>query len=182
MSANVAVIYAGDLAAVAEAFGEAAGHFGAARVLRVAEGAQPGHADAGLNDLEWADGIAFGTPAGEGTPAPELMRFLERSRPLWSSGKLYDKAVTVLTDEPEHLTPDSVLHPVYDVLYRWGAVIVGPKAFELEREASPRRPLAGSTSPLPAPRLRSTQYRAVRFARLAGLLAQERAGRAWLEL
>ena len=160
MSANVAVIYTGGLVAVAEAFGEAAGHFGAVRVLRVAGGAQRGHAQAGLGDLEWADGIAFGTSAGEGAPAPELMRFIESSRPLWTSGRLYAKAVTVFTDEPEHLAPDSVLHPVYDALYRWGAVIVGPKAFELKREARPGRPLAGSTSPLPAPRLRSAQYRA----------------------
>jgi NAD(P)H dehydrogenase (quinone) len=182
LSVNVAVIYTGDLEAVAEAFGEASGRFGAVRVLRLAGGAQRGHADAGIGDLEWADGIAFGTPGGEGAPAPELMRFIESSRPLWSSGRLYDKVVTVFTDEPERMASDSVLHPVYDALYRWGAVIVGPKAFELEREAQPRRSLAASTTPLPAPRLRSAQYRAVRLARLAGVLAQERARTAWREL
>ena len=48
------------------------------------------------------------------------MRFIASTEPLWSSGRLYDKAVTVFTDEPEHFAPDSVLHPIYDALYQWG--------------------------------------------------------------
>lgn len=101
------------------------------------------------------------------------LRFIESSEPLWSSGRLYDKAVTVFADEPEHLALDSVLHSIYDALYRWGAVIVGPKAFELEREVGP------STA---EPRLRSAQYRALRLARLAGLLSEERTRRGSLEV
>lgn len=183
MSVNVAVIYAGDLVTVAEAFADVAGHLAAVRVRRVAAGTHRGrHADADPSDLEWADGIAFGTPAGTGAPAPELMRFIESSEPLWSCGRLHDKAVTVFTDEPEHLAPDAVLHPVYDALYRWGAVIVGPKAFELEHAAQPGRSLTEGTSPLPPPRLRSAQYRALRLVRLASVLAGERARTAWLEL
>ena len=74
MSGNIAVIYAGDLAAVAEAFGEAAAHLAArVRVLRVGGGESDeragGDPRAGLGDLEWADGIAFGTPIGDGAPA-----------------------------------------------------------------------------------------------------------------
>lgn len=187
MSANIAVIYAGDLDAVAEAFGEAAGQLSAnVRLLTIADhgAARDGlpYTEARLRDLEWADGIAFGTPVGDGAPDPALMGFIESSEPLWSSGRLYQKAVTVLTDEPEHMAPDSVLHPVYDALYRWGAVIVGPRGFELEiRAPLDPRPVRRRSS-LSAPRLRSAQYRARRLTRLAAVLASDRARLERLEL
>jgi NAD(P)H dehydrogenase (quinone) len=187
VSGNVAVIYSCELDAVAQAFAEAAGHLAThVRVLRLA-GAHDQADDGGsdrrpeLTDLEWADGIAFGTPIGDGAPDAELMRFIASTEPLWSTGRLYDKAVTVFTDEPEHMAPDSVLHPIYDALYRWGAVIVGPRGFELELEARPTAPLVHSASELPAARLKTAQYRAVRLARLAGILAEEHARRARYE-
>ncbi len=185
MSGNIVVIYAGDLAEAADALAEAAGHLSArVRVLTVAGGEnEDGTSSSAVpGDLEWADGIAFGTPVGDGAPAPALMQFIESSEPLWSSGKMYDKAVTVFTDEPEHFAPDSVLHPIYDALYRWGAVIIGPRGFELELDARAGGRQADSGSHLPAPRLRSIQYRAVRLARLAGVLAEEHARRARVEL
>jgi NAD(P)H dehydrogenase (quinone) len=186
MSGNIAVIYTGNLAAVAETFGEAAAHLAAeVRVLCLEAERAPAqreHRPPNLDDLEWADGIAFGTPIGGGTPAPDLMSSLGCTEPLWSSGRLFDKAVTVFTDQPEHIAPDTVLHPIYDALYRWGAVIIGPRGFELELKAPPRAEFLASTSSLPAPRLRSAQYRAFRLARLAGVLAEEHARRARLEL
>lgn len=180
MSANIAVIYAGDLSAVAEAFGEAARRLSAeVRLLSVADrgGGEDDslHAEATLGDLKWADGIAFGTPVGGGAPDWTLMQFIESSKPLWSSGTLYEKAVTVFTDEPEHMAPDAVLHPVYDALYRWGAVIVGPRGFELEVRA-PLHPRPAGVVPLvPASRLASAQYRARRLTRVAAVLAGDRA-------
>ena len=179
MSGNIAVIYARDLAAVAEAFGEAAGHLATrVRLLRVGGDERDARADgdprAGLGDLEWADGIAFGTPIGDGSPAPILMRFIASTEPLWSSGRLYDKAVTVFTDEPEHFAPDSLLHPIYDALYQWGAVIIGPRAFELALDAHPTDSVPSPSPPLPAAKLRTAQYRAAWLARLAGVLADDR--------
>lgn len=187
MSGNIAVIYAGGLEPIAEAFGEAAGHVAArVRLRRLAESDPPGsvapHEQPTLHDVEWADGIAFGTPIGTGTPAPELMRFIQGTEPLWSSGRLYDKVVTVFTDEPEHMAPDSVLHPVYDALYAWGAVIVGPRGFELELDARPDRDIAEDSSALSSPRLRTARYRAFRLARLTRVLAEEQARLARLEL
>ena len=102
------------------------------------------------------------------------MRFIEGMEPLWISGWLNDKVVTVFTDRPEQIAPDSVLHPIYDVLYRWGAVIVGPRAIELTLDARPAGSVPERPSPLPAARLRTAQYRAARLARLAGVLADER--------
>lgn len=179
MSANVAVIYAGDLGAVAEAFGEAAKRLSAqVRLLTLVNGEHGGngaiHTRAGLRDLQWADGIAFGTPVGDGAPAPALMSFIEGSEPLWSSGTLYEKAVTVFTDEPEHSAPDTVLHPVYDALYRWGAVIVGPRGFELGLQAPPDPLPEARRCVLSGSRLRTAQYRARRLTRVAAVLASDR--------
>jgi NAD(P)H dehydrogenase (quinone) len=112
------------------------------------------HPDARFGDLEWADGIAFGTPVGDGRPAAALMGFIEATEPLWSSGWLHDKVVTVFTDEPEHFAPDSVLHSIYDALYHWGAVIVGPRAFELASDAQRRHGVSESGGPLSASRLK----------------------------
>ncbi|HJS96358.1 MAG TPA: hypothetical protein VJ741_18980 [Solirubrobacteraceae bacterium] len=182
MSANIAVIYAGDLTEVAQAFGQAAGHLASdVRLRRLVGTETPGavgpHKQPTLRDLEWANGIAFGTPVGDSGPAPELMDFIKSTDPHWSRsrlGAMYDKVVTVFTDEPERIAPDSVLHPIYDALYRWGAVIVGPRGFELEVEAWPAHDVVEGASPLSDSRLRSTRYRAYRLARLASVLADER--------
>ena len=182
MSANIAVIYDSDVEAVAGVFGEAAAQLAAqVRVLplRPHQGtAQAGGqtVDPGIHVLDWADGVAFGTPIGEGQPSGVLMDFLQASEPLWSSGRLWQMVVTVFTDEPERFAPDSVLHPIYDALYQWGAVIIGPRALELGPQASPAGEQA-EQSVATASRAKATQYRAVRLARLAGVIADQRHGR-----
>jgi len=55
----------------------------------------------------------------------------------------------VFTDEPEQMVPESLVHPIYDTLYKWGAMIVGPREFELEQEAGPDPP-SDHPSPLSA--------------------------------
>ena len=185
MSGHIAVIYSGDLASVANAFAEGAAHVATqVRTARLLDDHDPGASpepQANLSHLEWADGIAFGTPAHQGGPAPELMRFLDSSEPLWKTGRLYDKVVTVFTDEPERMAPDSILHPIYDALYRWGAVIVGPRDFDLSLDTRPERPAPGGSA-VTGPRLRAAQYRAHRLARLASVLAEERVRRESLQL
>ncbi len=187
MSANIAVIYNGDLREVAAAFGEAAEHLSArVRLLRVSGGKNDDssgtYRDANFDDLAWADGIAFGTPVGDGHPAAALMRFIEGTEPLWHSGMLYDKVVTVFTDEPEQFAPDTVLHPIYDALYHWGAVIIGPRAFDLASDAQQSPGVSETGGPLSASRLKGAQNRARRLARIAGILADDRARHERLQL
>ena len=55
----------------------------------------------------------------------------------------------MFTDEPEQMVPESLVHPIYDTLYKWGAMIVGPREFELEQEAGPDPP-SDHPSPLSA--------------------------------
>jgi hypothetical protein len=110
------------------------------------------------------------------------MSFIESTEPLWSSAKLFDKVVSTFTDEPEHFAPDEIVHPIYEALYQWGAVIIGPRAFELAFDARPRRDDPERTGLLSGPRLRTAHYRGRRLAALAGVLTAERARRAQLEL
>lgn len=186
MSANVAIIYSGaDLRAVAEAFAEGARQASTdVRLLRVPGGelGSRAHPDASFGELEWADGIAFGTPISTGRPAAELMGFLESTEPLWSSGKLFDKAVSVFTDEPERFAPDAVVQPLYEALYHWGAVIIGPRGFELAFDARALERDSQREGSLSGPRWRTAHYRGRRLAALASTLAGERARRMRLEL
>jgi multimeric flavodoxin WrbA len=188
MSGNIAVIYCDseDLLAVAVAFADqAAGIASEVRLLQLSTDerapSQSTHPHPQLRDLAWADGIGFGTPTGDGAPAPELMRFIESTKPLWSSGTLSDKATTVFTDEPEQMAPESLLHPIYDTLYNWGAMIIGPREFELDHEARPDAP-SDNPSLLSAARLSAARYRAFRLARVAGELADDHVRRSRLEL
>jgi NAD(P)H dehydrogenase (quinone) len=189
VSANIAIIYCGaQLREIGAAFAGAAERLGSrTRLLQVpqpgpGENLSPTDALATFDDLEWADGIAFGTPIGDGRPAPELIAFIEQTEPLWSSARLYDKVVTAFTDEPEHFAPDSVVRPIYETLYHWGAVIIGPRAFELDYDARQGPADPPASGGLSGPRVRTAQYRGRRLAALAGVLRAERSRREQLTL
>jgi NAD(P)H dehydrogenase (quinone) len=50
-----------------------------------------------IDDLEWADGLAFGTPTRFGNVAAQLKVFLDLAGELWQQGKLIDKVATSFT-------------------------------------------------------------------------------------
>ena len=52
---------------------------------------------ASLEDLEWADGVAFGTPTRFGNVAAQLKQFMDQAGRLWQEGKLADKVATAFT-------------------------------------------------------------------------------------
>ncbi len=119
MTVRVAVIYysaTGTVHALAQAVAEGAASTGAeVRLRRAAEiapqaaiDANPDWArhlehvsatvpEAGLDDLEWADGYAFGTPTRYGNPAAQLKQFIDQTGQLWQQGVMADKPVTAFT-------------------------------------------------------------------------------------
>ena len=149
MPTQIAVIYysaTGNVHKLADAIAEGARDTGAeVRLRRVAElapeeaiqqnQAWARHRDetassveeATLEDLEWADGFAFGTPTRFGNPAAQLKQFLDTAGGLWFSGALADKAVTTFTSA---LYPDggleSTILALNNVFYHWGCVLVPP--------------------------------------------------------
>lgn len=52
---------------------------------------------ASLEDLEWADGVALGTPTRFGNVAAQLEQFMDQAGRLWQQGKLADKVATAFT-------------------------------------------------------------------------------------
>ena len=47
--------------------------------------------EASLDDLEWADGLALGTPTRYGLPAAQLKHFIDQTGPLWRRGRLANR-------------------------------------------------------------------------------------------
>lgn len=50
--------------------------------------------EARLEDIDWADGFAFGTPTRFGNVAAQLKLFLDLTGELWQQGRLIDKVAT----------------------------------------------------------------------------------------
>src|SRR3954452_2004962 len=84
-----------------------------------------GEPEAALGDIEWADGIAFGTPVRFGNVAAQLKVFLDLAGELWQQGKLADKVATSFTSsQTEHGGQESAILALNNTLYHWGALVV----------------------------------------------------------
>ena len=78
-----------------------------------------------LDDLEWADGVAFGTPTMFGNVAAQLKQFIDQAGRLWQEGKLADKVATTFTSsQTAHGGQESTILALNTTLYHWGMVIV----------------------------------------------------------
>jgi NAD(P)H dehydrogenase (quinone) len=81
--------------------------------------------EATLDDLEWADGFAFGTPTRFGGPTAQLKQFLDTTGSLWQKGVLANKAATSFTGAMNpHGGQESTILALNNVFYHWGAIIV----------------------------------------------------------
>lgn len=142
---RVVVVYysaTGNVAALAHALGEGASSQGAdVRVRRVAETAPPEAIDANpkwrafvdaagdplaeLADLEWADGIALGSPTRFGGPASQLKAFLDTTGGLWFSGVLATKVCTSFTSASTlHGGLESTILSLNNHCYHWGSLVM----------------------------------------------------------
>jgi NAD(P)H dehydrogenase (quinone) len=101
--------------------------------------------EASLDDLEWADGFAFGTPTRFGGPSAQLKQFIDTTGSLWQKGALADKAATSFSGAMNpHGGQESTILALNNVFYHWGAIIVAVGYTDLARvaEALPRRSVA----------------------------------------
>lgn len=143
---NIAIVYysaTGNIAAMANAIGEGAASVGAeVRVRRVAETAPAeaiasnpkwqAHFDemsnepvATLDDLEWADGIALGSPTRFGGPASQLKSFLDTTGGLWFKGALVNTVGTAFTTaSTAHGGLESTILAINNHFYHWGSLIM----------------------------------------------------------
>jgi NAD(P)H dehydrogenase (quinone) len=157
VNVNIAVVYysaTGNTHRLAEAVAEGAADAGADVRLRRVRELAPDEAidsnpawrrhitanrhvpEAELADLDWAHGLAFGSPTRYGMVAAQLKQFLDTTGPLWQQGKLTDKVVTSFTSAATaHGGHETTLLSLDAVFSHWGSVIVplgysSPEAFE----------------------------------------------------
>ncbi|BAU84793.1 trp repressor binding protein [Streptomyces laurentii] len=149
MSVKVAVIYysaTGNVHQLAQAVAEGAEKAGAeVRLRRVAELAPDAaidsnpawraHVDATvdqvevatLEDLEWADAYALGSPTRFGNISAQLKQFIDISGGQWQRGVMADKPATGFTSAGNlHGGNESTLLALYNTFHHWGSVIVSP--------------------------------------------------------
>ena len=142
---KIAIIYysaTGNVASLAHNLSEGAESLGAeTKVLRVHETA-PADAIASnaawqkfvdtasdefasLTDLEWADGIALGSPTRFGGPASQLKAFLDTTGGLWAHGALANKVGTAFTSaSTQHGGLESTILAINNHFYHWGTLIM----------------------------------------------------------
>src|SRR3954447_5363332 len=81
--------------------------------------------EATLDDLEWAEGYAFGTPTRFGNPAAQLKQFLDTTGPLWVQGTIANKPATSFTSPvSRHAGHESAIQSRSSVFSLGGNIIV----------------------------------------------------------
>jgi NAD(P)H dehydrogenase (quinone) len=134
-----------------------------------------------LEDLEWADGVAFGTPTRFGNVAAQLKQFLDQAGGLWQEGKLADRVGTAFTASmTPHGGQESTILALNNTLYHWGMVILPLGYTVREVFAAGGNPYGTSwtsgksvTGP-DAKALAVARYQGQRLARYAAVIAAAR--------
>src|SRR5262245_17123895 len=134
-----------------------------------------------LEDLEWADGVAFGTPTRFGNVAAQLKQFIDQAGSLWQEGKLADKVGTAFTaSQTVHGGQETTILALNNTLYHWGMLIL-PLGYTIrEVFAAGGNPYGASfvtghtvTGP-DETALTLARYQGQRLARFAGVIADAR--------
>lgn len=133
-------------------------------------------AEATNDDLEWADGLAFGTPTRYGLPTAQLKQFVDQTGPLWGQGKLNGKLATSFTSaQTTHGGLESTILALNNVFYHWGCLIVPPgyaDAIQFET-GTPygASHVSGGGGDIPESTLKGAHFQGKRLAEYAAKLA-----------
>ena len=137
--------------------------------------------EAALDDLTWADGYLFGTPARYGAISGALKLFLDSTPSIWRQGMLANKPVAAFTSAfNDHGGQESALLTIYTSMYHWGALIVPPGYTHPSLYAAGGNPYGVSYSTprdgsgLPENVAQAARYLGARVARYAEVLAANR--------
>lgn len=84
-------------------------------------------AEAGHDDLRWADVVLLGMPTRYGSIPAQLQQFIDTTGPLWQAGELQDKVYGAFTSSATaHGGQESTLLSIATVFHHWGGIIVPP--------------------------------------------------------
>ena len=134
-----------------------------------------------LDDLEWADGLALGTPTRFGNVSAQLKQFMDQAGSLWQEGKLVDKVATAFTSsQTAHGGQETTILALNNTLYHWGMLILPLGYTVREVFAAGGNPygssfVSGHTVTGPdEPALALARYQGQRLARYAAVIAEAR--------
>lgn len=97
-----------------------------------------------LDDLEWADGVALGTPTRFGLPSAQLKQFLDQTGGLWFKGVLARKVCTGFTGaSTAHGGLESTILALNNTFYHWGSLIL-PMGYADKRASAHGNPYGAS--------------------------------------
>lgn len=136
--------------------------------------------EATLDDLEWADGYAFGTPTRFGNPSAQLKQFLDTAGGLWQRGVLADKAVTSFTGAMNpHGGQETTIVALNNVFYHWGSIIIpvgytDPAIFAAGGNPYGTSNTASEDGSIDEAVLNAARYQGSRLARFAQVIAQSK--------
>jgi NAD(P)H dehydrogenase (quinone) len=134
-----------------------------------------------LDDLEWADGVAFGSPTRFGNVAAQLKQFMDQAGALWQAGELADKVGTAFTSSQNpHGGQETTILALNNTLYHWGMLILPLGYTVSEVFAAGGNPygasfVSGHTVTGPDAHARAvSRYQGQRLARFSAVVAQAR--------
>ncbi|MFA4935527.1 MAG: NAD(P)H:quinone oxidoreductase, partial [Candidatus Methanoperedens sp.] len=79
-----------------------------------------------MEDLEWADGIAFGTPTRYGNMSAQMKQFIDQTGNLWLKGALENKIAGVFTStSTQHGGQETTIITSMVPLFHLGMIVVG---------------------------------------------------------
>lgn len=80
-----------------------------------------------VDDLVWADAYLFSAPTRFGVQASQMRAFIDTLGPIWSEGKLANKAISAMTSAMNaHGGQEQTLMSFYATAIHWGSIIVAP--------------------------------------------------------
>ncbi|MGI8632265.1 MAG: NAD(P)H:quinone oxidoreductase [Solirubrobacterales bacterium] len=127
------------------------------------------------DDLDWADGLALGSPTRYGSVTSQLQSFIDQTGPLWQEGKLADKAATAFTSsQTAHGGLETTIVSVHNTFTHWGSIIVPPGYTDpvMFESGTPYGAAFASGSGGPSDAVRkAARHQGARLARFAALLA-----------
>lgn len=79
-----------------------------------------------MDDLAWADGIAFGTPTRYGNMSAQMKQYIDQTGGLWQKGALENKAAGVFTStSTQHGGQETTIITSMVPLFHLGMIVVG---------------------------------------------------------
>lgn len=127
-------------------------------------------------DMEWANAYLFSAPTRYGVSASQLRAFIDTLGPLWSQGKLANKAASAMSSAMNpHGGQETTLISLYTTMMHWGCILVPPGYTDPILYQAGGNPygvtVTANGEAIPEPTLEAIRYQVRRLVEFAGKIA-----------